>query len=103
MIDMQLIQRTEKNPVTRLPRWTNLDLSSLFRTSEVLHTDLRGTGQPVTVLRAVAVTIVPFSYLFCQNMMGKLGKMSEKKMERLVGTLARGNENCAQILGIDHH
>jgi hypothetical protein len=34
-------------------------------------------------------------------MVGKLGKMTEEKMESLVGTLARGNEDRAQVFGVD--
>lgn len=56
-----------------------------------------------SLLGAAAVTIIPLPYFFCQNMVGELRKVAEEKMESLVGTLARRNEDCAQVLGVDDH
>jgi hypothetical protein len=36
-------------------------------------------------------------------MMRKFGKVAEEKMESLVGTLARRDDDGAQVLGVDDH
>jgi hypothetical protein len=47
------------------------------------------------------VTIVPFPNFFREDMVRELGEVTEEEMESLVSPLARGDKDCAQVLGVD--
>jgi hypothetical protein len=56
------------------------------------------------ILPSVPVlTIIPFSYFLRQHMIRKFGKVAEEKMESFVSTLARRDDDGAQVLGVDDH
>jgi hypothetical protein len=55
------------------------------------------------LLRDLAVTVIPFPHFFSQNMIRNLGKVAEEKMESLMGTLARRDDDRAQVLGVNDY
>ena len=52
-------------------------------------------------LEAFVFAIVPLSHIFCDNVGRKLVEMVEEKVERLVGPLPGGNEDCAKVCRIE--